>query len=134
MSVIWTKCSKKSEVGAIKNKRTVGTDYEQKAAQHLETLGYHILEKNFRCRLGEIDLIAMDGSYLVFIEVKYRSNRKKGEPQEAVGYKKQAKICRTASYYCVSRKVPQEQACRFDVAAYVPEKWTIIQNAFDYVR
>lgn len=117
----------------MKNNRAVGADYEQKAAQYLETLGYRILERNFSCRMGEIDLIAMEGGYLVFIEVKYRAGIKMGEPQEAVDYRKQKKICRTASYYCKVRRISMEQPCRFDVAACRMGEWTLIRNAFDYV-
>lgn len=114
--------------------RAIGAEYEKKAAQYLEGLGYRILEKNFRCRMGEIDLIAKDGSYLVFIEVKYRKDIRMGEPQEAVGYRKQKKICRTASYYCMTHRIPPQQPCRFDVAACLAGEWKLIRNAFDYVR
>lgn len=117
----------------MKNNRTVGTDYEQKAAQYLETLGYQILEKNFRCRTGEIDLIAKEDGYLVFIEVKYRAGTQTGEPQEAVDYRKQRNICRTASYYCMKKKVLSQQPCRFDVVACRQGEWSIIRNAFDYL-
>ncbi|MCI8892201.1 MAG: YraN family protein [Eubacterium sp.] len=116
----------------MKNNRAVGADYEQKAAQYLETLGYRILERNFRCRMGEIDLIAMEGRYLVFLEVKYRTDLRTGTPQEAVNDRKQKKICRAASYYCKIRRISTEQPCRFDVAACRAEEWTLIRNAFDY--
>ena len=55
------------------NKRQLGTVYEQKAAAYLQQQGYEILECNFRCRIGEIDIIAREGEYLCFVEVKYRS-------------------------------------------------------------
>ena len=58
--------------------------------------GMRILEKNYRCREGEIDLVAMDGSYLVFVEVKYRRDQHAGHPAEAVDARKQRKIVRTA--------------------------------------
>ena len=79
----------------MKNKRETGAEYEKKAARYLESCGYKIISSNFRCRAGEIDLIARDGRYLVFIEVKYRVNAQMGEPQEAVDTKKQQKISRT---------------------------------------
>ena len=60
------------------NTRKTGARYELLAAVHLEKCGYHIIEKNYRCRIGEIDLVACDGAYLVFVEVKYRKNNKKG--------------------------------------------------------
>ena len=55
------------------NRRKTGSEYEQKTAEHLESLGWKILERNYRCRIGEIDLIALDGRTLVFVEVKYLS-------------------------------------------------------------
>ncbi len=115
------------------NKRATGACYEQEAANYLQGLGYRILQRNFRCRAGEIDLVAQDGEYLVFVEVKYRTDASAGLPQEAVGYKKQRNISRTASYYCLKYAVSPEQPCRFDVAAYMQGEWTVIQNAFDFI-
>ncbi len=118
----------------MKNSRAVGREYEKQAAEYLAGLGYRILEKNFRCRMGEIDLIAKEGGYLVFVEVKYRSGTRMGEPQEAVDGRKQRKICRTASYYCMMHRVLAQQACRFDVVACCAGEWVVIQNAFDFVQ
>ena len=53
------------------NTRKTGARYELLAAVHLEKCGYHIIEKNYRCRIGEIDLVACDGAYLVFVAVSY---------------------------------------------------------------
>ncbi len=117
----------------MQNSRAIGADYERQAAQYLETLGYEILARNFRCRLGEVDLVAKDGRYFVFVEVKYRSGHTAGTPQEAVTYKKQRTICKVAAYYCMKHGISQQCPCRFDVAAYSDGKWTIIKNAFDYV-
>lgn len=123
----------RDEEEGMKNKRAAGADYEQKAAKYLEAMGYRILAYNFRCRMGEIDLIARDGRYLVFIEVKYRTDTRMGMPQEAVDYRKQRKICQVADYYCLTKKIPPSQPCRFDVAAFSEGKWTILRNAFDYL-
>ena len=114
------------------NSRKTGAAYEQLAAQHLETLGYEMIEKNFRCRMGEIDLIAKDGPYLVFIEVKYRKDASMCNPLEAVDWKKQKRISKAASYYCLTHGISGQQPCRFDAAAYLQGAWTVIQNAFDY--
>lgn len=116
----------------MKNRRAVGTDYEKKAAEYLCSKGYRILAHSFRCHFGEIDLIAKDGEYLVFIEVKYRTDNNAGEPQEAVGCRKQQKICRTAAYYCMKQGFSPDQPCRFDVAAIRGEDITIIKNAFEF--
>ena len=81
----------------MENRRIRGQQKEELAAAWLERQGYEILEHNYRCRQGEIDLIARDGRYLVFIEVKYRNSAKCGDPLEAVDRRKQAKILYTAS-------------------------------------
>lgn len=63
------------------NNRTLGSEWEEKAAAYLEARGMKILERNFRCSQGEIDLIGVQGEYLVFVEVKYRQNtRGRGSP------------------------------------------------------
>ena len=62
----------------------MGTAYEKMAGEYLKTQGYEILQYNFRCRMGEIDIIAKDHGYLVFIEVKYRRDKSCGHPAEAV--------------------------------------------------
>ena len=78
------------------NQREVGTRQESRAAEYLESLGYHILVRNFRCRFGEIDLIAKQDDTYIFIEVKYRTGRTAGDPTSAVDGKKQKKISKTA--------------------------------------
>lgn len=117
----------------MKNSRETGAEYEEKAAQYLQTLGYEVIERNYRCKQGEIDLIAKDGTYLVFVEVKYRRDTRLGEPLEAVDTRKQHKISAAAAYYCFSHGISQQQPCRFDAAAFMQGKWTVIQNAFDYL-
>lgn len=76
-----------------------GSAAEQAAATFLRDRGYHVLERNFRCRGGEIDLIALDGGTLVFVEVKLRRTLSRGAPIEAVTALKQARIARAASAY-----------------------------------
>lgn len=114
------------------NRRQIGTKEEALAAAFLEKQGYQILERNFRCRLGEIDLIARDGSALVFIEVKYRRNAAFGSPAEAVNRKKQQTICRVADYYRMIHRISEYQPCRFDVAAIQGTAIEVIQDAFPY--
>ena len=70
------------------NKRKTGQEQEVKAACFLKTQRYQILERNYRCKKGEIDLIAREGQYLVFVEVKYRSTNESGLPEEAVDLRK----------------------------------------------
>lgn len=99
------------------NRRAQGTHYEEIAAAYLEAQGMQILERNFRCRSGEIDLIAADGDCLVFIEVKYRSNDHCGAPEAAVTPGKQRTIRRVAEYFLVRTGCSPDTICRFDVAA-----------------
>ena len=112
------------------NKRKLGNDYEDKACEYLESIGYIILERNFRSKKGEIDIIAKDTDTLVFCEVKYRSNTRYGLPEEAVDYRKQDKIRKTAAYYLFRNNFPVETRVRFDVIAVLGEKITHIEDAF----
>lgn len=112
------------------NSREKGARYEEAAAVYLQNQGYQILERNFRCRQGEIDLIARDREYLVFVEVKYRRTSRQGEPAEAVGPKKQLRIRKTAAYYLYLHRIPESVLCRFDVVAVGGDRIRLIQNAF----
>ncbi|MCR5216374.1 MAG: YraN family protein [Lachnospiraceae bacterium] len=111
------------------NKRSVGSEKEALAWDYLETKGYHMLEKNFRCRIGEIDLIGMDGSYLCFIEVKYRKNTSMGTPWDAVTGKKQSIIRRVSEWYCMSHHLEQVPI-RFDVVGILGDEITLLKQAF----
>ncbi len=115
----------------MKNTRQIGAYYEELATQYLEEKGYKILERNFYCRQGEIDLVAMDGAYLVFVEVKYRAGRGAGHPLEAVDVRKQNKISRAAVYYCYRHKIPDTRPCRFDVVSILDGEIEHIKNAFE---
>lgn len=114
------------------NRRKEGAAYEDTAASFLQEQGLVILEKNFRCRTGEIDIIAREGSVLIFAEVKYRSNGSCGSPLEAVGVKKQRIICRVALYYLQSHGMGLDQPCRFDVLGLHGNQIEHIRNAFDF--
>ena len=111
------------------NKRQVGSDYEKLAAEYLEACGFQILSCNYRCRYGEIDLIARDGETLVFCEVKYRSDTRKGEPSEAVGTKKQQTIYRCAAAYLQEHGIG-DLPCRFDVVSILGREIRLIRDAF----
>jgi putative endonuclease len=114
-----------------KNKREIGTVYENKAVLFLQEKDYEILERNFRCRYGEIDIIARDGAYLVFVEVKYRKQAYQGAALEAVTWQKQKRILQTARYYLYKTAgKAAECPCRFDVVAFEGERITHIRDAF----
>ena len=100
-------------MGSAHNLGIIG---EEVALSFLSGLGYQLLEKNYRSRFGEIDLIMQDGRVLVFIEVKARRSTLYGVPQEAVGAVKQAKIRRVAEQY-LQYKGKEDCQLRFDVVA-----------------
>ena len=114
------------------NKRKTGALYEQIAGAYLEKKGYEILEYNYRCKQGEVDIIAKDGEYLVFCEVKFRSGTGNGYPFEAVNYRRQQTLSRCALFYIVEKGLTY-LSCRFDVISILGEEITLFQNAFDYI-
>ncbi|MDE6852241.1 MAG: YraN family protein [Lachnospiraceae bacterium] len=118
-----------------KNKREIGSRYEQKAVSFLKQNGYRILETNYRNRYGEIDIIASKESCLIFVEVKYRASHQYGDPLEAVDQWKQGRISRSALYYCSKRPDGMEIPCRFDVIALDGDhQIRHIENAFEYTE
>lgn len=115
------------------NKRMLGGIYEEAAARYLTEKGLSILEKNYRCPAGEIDLIARDGEYYVFIEVKYRTDEGAGDPLEAVDRRKQRTVSRVARDYLIRRVKSVDVPCRFDVVGFRgPGQICWIRNAFEY--
>ncbi|MGQ4806858.1 hypothetical protein NKDENANG_00194 [Candidatus Entotheonellaceae bacterium PAL068K] len=97
-------------------RRQRGQQGEQIAADYLQQQGYLIQQQNYRCRRGEIDLIAWDGATLVFVEVKTKSRAAFGAPQAMVHRRKQQTIVRVAMMYVQQYRV-QNTALRFDVVA-----------------
>ena len=97
--------------------RTKGSYGESIAEKFLIAKGYEIIKKNFTLgKTGEIDIIAKDGDYLVFVEVKARKSKEFGEPEEAINYRKQMSIRKVANGYFYINQI-QNQLCRFDVVA-----------------
>ena len=112
------------------NKRALGGEKEKLAASYLQKQGLSIIQMNYRCKIGEIDIIAREKDCLVFCEVKYRKNEDFGHPLEAVNFKKQHKITQTARYYMVTNKISETSEIRFDVVAILGDKITYVRNAF----
>lgn len=112
------------------NKREIGTAYELKAEEYLLGNGYKILERNFRNRSGEIDLIAKKNGQIHFVEVKYRMTAAYGSPLEAVDFRKQNQIRKVALYYLMKNQLSEWTPCQFDVIAFEGEKMTHLENAF----
>ena len=114
------------------NRRRTGSQKEEEASSYLRGCGLDILEKNFRSRFGEIDIVASDGEYTVFVEVKYRKNASAGLPEEAVSISKARTISKVADYYRVCKKLPPDAKIRFDVIAIEGSSIRWHKNAFPY--
>ena len=113
--------------------KSIGVKGEILAEKFLKNKGYIILEKNFRCKLGEIDIIAKDNDYICFIEVKSRTTLIFGTPKESVTKTKQNKIIRVANYFILKNHL-EKYNFRFDVVEVFFDnnnsKITLIKNAF----
>ena len=114
------------------SRKSFGNQAECFVATHLQKEGYKILERNYRKRFGEIDIIAQKGECIAFIEVKARKMEYFNLSQ-VVSYSKQQKIIKTARYYCAQKKIV-DRVLRFDVALvlHIQEEYdlTYIPNAF----
>ena len=93
----------------------VGRKGELWARAFLESEGYRVLKSNYRCPIGEIDFVCQEGSTVVFVEVKTRTNNEAGAPEEAVHARKQKKLYRVAEWYLNEAGYHGEHPVRFDV-------------------
>ena len=111
------------------NKREIGAEGEDRATTSLKKQGYRIIEKNFRSPFGELDIIAEEGGYLVFVEVKNRKSSSFGTALQAINNTKKKHMIKTAMFYmkthrCFNRRV------RFDVVGIDSENVKIVKHAF----
>ena len=99
-------------------KSVLGHKAECLAAGLLRRMGYKRMERNYRCRYGEIDIIAWDGDCLAFVEVRSHTTSSFGSPADSIGPRKQTRIYRTAQTYLEAKQL-EEPNCRFDVVEVV---------------
>jgi len=111
-----------------KERLSLGRRGEDLCEEFLKRKGYRIAERNYRCRMGEIDIVAMDGDTVCFVEVKTRRTPKFGLPQEAVTFRKREKLMRLALLYMKKKKL-EGKSMRFDVVA-VSGGIELIKDAF----
>ncbi len=97
-----------------------GQQAEELACHYLQTQGLQLVERNYRCTHGEIDLIMRDAQSIVFVEVRYRTSQRFGGGVESVDRRKQAKLVATALHYLQHNKKAARQPSRFDVVAIAP--------------
>ena len=109
-------------------KRKLGFSGERKAAAYLKRDGYKIVERNFRCPFGEVDIIAAKGDVLAFIEVKTRSGDSFGQPNEAVGADRQKRYKNCARFYFSGKEM--DCIVRFDIIEVTKEGVNHIENAY----
>lgn len=109
--------------------RDRGQTAEDTARRHLEANGLRLLDRNFRARRGEIDLVMEDGYVLVFVEVRYRADPSRGSALESVGATKQRRLIHAATAYLQQHR--PDRPCRFDVVAITGETLEWVANAFD---
>lgn len=91
-----------------------GAAREQQALDFLQRQGLELITRNYRCKLGEIDLIMRDRDCLVFVEVRYRRSASHGSAAESINPRKQGKLLRTANFYLQQHGLLERQICRFD--------------------
>jgi putative endonuclease len=116
-------------------KQILGKEGERIAEMYLRKKGYRLVERNYRCLAGELDLIALDRHVIVFVEVKTRMDDRFGGPFDSVHRRKQQKMVKAAQFFLSQQRLHQREA-RFDVVGitFVDQKPVIehIQNAFDF--
>jgi putative endonuclease len=110
-------------------KQEQGQRWERAAQAHLERHGLRLVEANFRCKGGEIDLIMRDGVALVFVEVRQRADRLHGGAAASVGAAKIRRLTHAASLYLM--RFPHMPPCRFDVIAIDGERLEWLRNAIE---
>lgn len=118
------------------SRQTIGRAAEQQARSHLEQQGLRLLAQNWACRVGELDLVMLDGDTVVFVEVRYRLHAGWGGALESVDARKRRKVSATAHFFLQQEPRWAKHPCRFDVVAMCPtaqpsERFNWIQNAFD---
>ena len=117
---------------------SIGALGEEAAVKALKKQKYKIIERNYRTKMGEIDIIAKDGEYTVFVEVRLRKSNDFGSPADTIDERKQHKIIKTAQLYAVEKGI-YDTPMRFDAVLInaqtdgeklINEKIQIIKNAF----
>ncbi len=111
--------------------KKIGDQAEDYACDYLQKKNIAILQRNFRFKTGEIDIIAKDKNTILFIEVKFRKSIHFGEPFEFVTPQKQHKIIQTAQLYLQKNNKLADHDCRFDVISIHNDKLTWLKNAFE---
>lgn len=109
-----------------------GLRYEELALDYLQQQGLQLLQRNFSCKFGEIDLVMLHANTLTFVEVRFRASRSHGGALATITYAKQQKLLRAARYFLLCHPERSQHPCRFDVVGIEPDpKGT---TAFTWIR
>ncbi|OQX52762.1 MAG: YraN family protein [Candidatus Cloacimonas sp. 4484_209] len=116
------------------NRRLIGANGESRAIAFLKERKFRIVERNYRTKVGEIDIIAERDGLVTFVEVKTRRSKSYGSPEEAIDKKKRKRIIKAAKYYLVSHNLYDEVDVRFDVLSLTKKNGVFqieyFENAF----
>jgi putative endonuclease len=104
----------------MEKRKALGNWGEELAVKFLKRQGYCILERNFSCRFGEIDIVAKEKDVIVFVEVRTKNNTEFGFPEETVLQNKKTRLFKTAQFYLCQKKLT-EIPCRFDMVSIIFE-------------
>lgn len=113
----------------LSGKQDQGRRWEQKALSHLERQGLELVEANFRCKGGEIDLVMRDRATIVFVEVRQRADRKHGGAAASITPAKIRRLVRAAQFYLL--RYPRTPPCRFDIIAIDGDQLDWLRNAIE---
>lgn len=118
------------KVRSAHQRREDGSAAEERALLHLAQQGLSLVQRNYRYKGGELDLVMRDGNTLVFVEVRQRANMRFGGAAASVNHAKQVKLVKTAQHYL--QKQPSMPPCRFDVVAVDGEQLSWLKNVIQF--
>lgn len=119
-----------TNVQIVNQRREAGAVAEERALLHLVQQGLSLVQRNYRYKGGELDLVMRDGDTLVFVEVRQRASMRFGGAVASVNHAKQVKLVKTAQHYL--QKQPSMPPCRFDVVAVDGEQLSWLKNVIQF--
>jgi len=119
--------------GLKNSSAAIGQQAEDVALKFLQTKGMRLIARNYRCKLGEIDLVMQDDGALVFIEVRYRKQSNFGDGAESVDFRKQQKIIRSAEHFLQQHRQYSQSPCRIDVISISKQQNSDYQEIINWI-
>ena len=119
--------------GLKNSSAVIGQQAEDIALKFLQAKGMRLIARNYRCKLGEIDLVMQDDGALVFIEVRYRKQSDFGDGAESVDFRKQQKIIRSADHFLQQHRQYSQSPCRIDVISISKQQNSDCQETINWI-